>query len=78
MQQEEPSEAINERLLGEVIDDKDVKETLDRHMLPVETETPLEAGFGSDAEGDEDDTDGDDRHPELTASGRPNKKGDAS
>ena len=33
VQQEEPSEAINERILRAVNDDEEVQETLDRHML---------------------------------------------
>lgn len=34
VQQEEPSEAINEQRLAEVANDQTVLETLDRHMLP--------------------------------------------
>ena len=36
VQQEEPSEAINSQHLGDVADDEDVRETLDRHMLSTE------------------------------------------
>jgi len=34
VQQEEPSEAINERRLAEVANDQAVQETMNRHMLP--------------------------------------------
>ena len=76
VQQEEPSEAINEKLLSGVVDDDDVKETLDRHMLPTETENHHDLGSGSDAEGDEDDDD--DESADIVSGNRPNKKGDPS
>ncbi|KAL6715683.1 hypothetical protein ACLMJK_006644 [Lecanora helva] len=38
VQREEPSEAINEQRLGEVISDDAVRETMDRHNIPVETQ----------------------------------------
>ena len=38
VQQEEPSEAINEQHLGGLVDDSAVRETLDRHMVPAETQ----------------------------------------
>ena len=38
VQQEEPSEAINERILRAVNDDEGVQETLDRHMLPADAD----------------------------------------
>lgn len=34
VQQEEPSELINEQRLAEVANDQAVQETLDRHMIP--------------------------------------------
>ena len=36
VQQEEPSEAINEHILRTVNEDESVRETLDRHMLPAD------------------------------------------
>ena len=39
VRQEEPSEAINERRLAEVADDPALKETLNRHMLPIKVES---------------------------------------
>ena len=38
VQQEEPSEAINEQHLGRVVNDDAVRETMDRHMIPAETQ----------------------------------------
>ena len=43
VQQEEPSEAINEQHLGSVVDDQAVRETMDRHMLPTETDVCQDA-----------------------------------
>jgi len=56
VQQEEPSEAINEHLLRGVANDDDIQQTLDRHMLPTELEfdeTMLPGPEGD--EGDEND-----------------------
>ena len=36
VQQEEPSEAINERIMRSVANDENVRETLHRHTLPLE------------------------------------------
>lgn len=64
VQQEEPSEAINEHLLRSVANDDNVRQTLDRHMLPTE----LDLGDGhipaSDPE-DDDDKDDDDLKQEA-------------
>ena len=38
VQQEEPSEAINEQHLGGVVNDDAVRETMDRHLIPAETQ----------------------------------------
>ena len=56
VQQEEPSEAINERILRSVADDDNVRETLGRHTLPSDMEAYNEFGNASDAEGDDDDS----------------------
>lgn len=51
VQQEEPSEAINEQHLGGVIHDQAVRETMDRHMLPTETDVDQQsANFDDDDE----------------------------
>ena len=51
VQQEEPSEAINERILRAVNDDQNVQDTLDRHMLPTEIE--MSHDDSNTSEGDE-------------------------
>lgn len=56
VQQEEPSEAINEQRLAEVANDQDVQETLDRHLIPNST-TAARSGAGFDAEDDEEEAD---------------------
>ena len=51
VQQEEPSEAINEQHLGSVVNDQAVRETMDRHMLPTETDVSQDAtNFDDDDE----------------------------
>ena len=57
VQQEEPSEAINEKWLSSVANDDDVKETLGRYSLPVETPQMDAPAYASDAEGDEEEDD---------------------
>ena len=57
VQQEEPSEAINERIMRSVANDENVRDTLDRHTLPVEPENAQDPGAMSDGEGDEDSND---------------------
>lgn len=42
VQQEEPSEAINEQLLSEVANDRAVQDTLERHRVPSSTEFNVE------------------------------------
>ncbi|PSK51644.1 hypothetical protein B9Z65_2911 [Elsinoe australis] len=54
VQQTEPSEEINERLLSSVADDEDVKATLTRHNLPTSLEGPT--SFSGDEEDAEDDS----------------------
>ncbi|KAI9706184.1 MAG: hypothetical protein M1820_004945 [Bogoriella megaspora] len=53
VQQTDPSEAINQRILTSVADDKDVKETMGRHMLS--TSVDYSAGTYDEAEDDDDD-----------------------
>lgn len=57
VQQEEPSEAINERHLGSVANDEAVRDTMDRHMVSAETDFNLNATAFDDEEGDENDDD---------------------
>ena len=53
VQQEEPSEAINEQHLGGVVHDQAVRETMDRHMLPTETDVDQQS-VNFDDDDDED------------------------
>lgn len=50
MQQEEPSEAINEHHLGALVDDEAVRDTMDRHMIPAETDYSHSATYDDDDE----------------------------
>ena len=54
VQQEEPSEAINENLLCAVNNDDDVRETLDRHMLSADIGNNMDDPNISDSEANED------------------------
>lgn len=58
VQQEEPSEAINQQRLAEVEEDEEVKKTMEKHRL-LDTGGPAEY----DDENDDDDDDFDDRRP---------------
>jgi len=66
VQQEEPSEAINQQRLSEISSDPAVKETMERHMLSAETTMDQ-----VDGEDDEEDEDDDERDP--TYGGRSGK-----
>ncbi|KAF2721805.1 hypothetical protein K431DRAFT_64048 [Polychaeton citri CBS 116435] len=59
VQQADPCEAINEKLLTSVAEDNDVKESLERHMLPTtidfDAPTMFNDGEDDDEEGAEDD-----------------------
>ncbi|KAL1958046.1 hypothetical protein VTO42DRAFT_5258 [Malbranchea cinnamomea] len=64
VQQEEPSEAINQKRLNEVAADEAVRETMERHMLPVPT---LEFPNGSDNNNGENQGDGPSNNKKSTA-----------
>lgn len=53
----DPSEEINERLLGEVADDKDVQETMERDMRATNSGMNYNTGGGVVLEDDDDDED---------------------
>lgn len=57
VQQEEPSEAINEQHLGGVANDEAVRDTMDRHMISAETDFNLNVTAFDEDEGDENDDD---------------------
>ncbi|KAL4784711.1 hypothetical protein BJX76DRAFT_356824 [Aspergillus varians] len=59
VQQEEPSEAINQQRLAEVDSDEEVKKTMEKHKL-LDTAGPVDR---YDDENDDDDDDFDDRRP---------------
>lgn len=64
VQQEEPSEAINEHLLRGVANDDDVRQTLDRHMLSTVLDSGDANASVSDPE-DDDAKDDDDLKQEI-------------
>ena len=68
VQQEEPSEAINQRHLTAVSADDAVKATLDRHMLTESRPMKLEGQEDEDEE--DEDEDDDDEAPSNTRSGK--------
>lgn len=57
VQQEEPSEAINEHLLRTVNEDERVRETLDRHMLSGDIDLNMQNPSASEGEEGEDSED---------------------
>ena len=57
VQQEEPSELINERRLAEVANDEAVKGTLERHMIPSEIESTSHSAAEYDDEDQDDEED---------------------
>ncbi|KAK3643335.1 hypothetical protein LTR56_010291 [Elasticomyces elasticus] len=60
VQQAEPSEAINEALLGSVVGDIEVQETMERHGLPATVDQNTAFDQEDDAEEEEDDDENDD------------------
>ncbi|OJD35708.1 c2h2 finger domain-containing protein [Diplodia corticola] len=69
VQQAEPSEAINQKLLTSVADDEDVKETMDKHHLP--NDMPEYTG-NYDEEEEEEDYDNDDANDDTSRKKRKN------
>lgn len=61
VQQEEPSEAINEQRLSEVVNDRAVQDTLERHMIPASMDPTNE---------NSDDEDGEETQEECAEHGR--------
>lgn len=54
VQQADPSEAINEKLLGSVAEDKQVQETMERHMLPSTIDLSASTSYHDEEEVEED------------------------
>lgn len=65
VQQADPSEAINQRLLTSVAEDKDVTETLDRNGLSKSIEYTVPSYNDDDEDDEEDDFDNDDQNDDT-------------
>jgi hypothetical protein len=55
VQQADPSEAINERLLTSIADDQQVQETMEKHMLPTTVDYDAPTSFDEEDEAEEED-----------------------
>lgn len=53
VQQADPSEAINEKLLSSVSDDRQVQETMEKHMLPTAVDLSGSTSFDGEEDGDD-------------------------
>ncbi|KAK3075975.1 hypothetical protein LTR53_000152 [Teratosphaeriaceae sp. CCFEE 6253] len=60
VQQAEPSEAINEKLLSSVMEDEQVQETMERHQLPSGIDLGASTSFDQDDDAEEEDEDDED------------------
>jgi hypothetical protein len=67
VQQEEPSEAINQQHLAEVAADDAVKATMERHMLTNADDTVISPADDEEDEEEEDEDDDDDEDPSYNA-----------
>ena len=56
VQQGDPSEAINERLLTSIAQDKNVQQTMERHMLSTSLDFTAPTGFDQEEEDDDDES----------------------
>ena len=52
VQQADPSEAINEKLLSSVAEDQQVQETMEKHMLPTNVDYSAPTSFDEEEEVD--------------------------
>lgn len=77
VQQADPSEAINEKLLTSVADDQQVQDTMEKHMLPTGLDFSGPTSFDQEEEeGDEaDDVDDDEDGNDSTYGSRTGKSG---
>lgn len=69
VQQGDPSEAINERILTSVAQDRAVKETMERHMMSTSLDLAGPTSFGGEDEEEDDDSN------DFRSSGGSSKKG---
>ncbi|KAK3058084.1 hypothetical protein LTR09_001161 [Extremus antarcticus] len=76
VQQADPSEAINEKLLASVAEDQQVQETMEKHMLPSDVDFTASTSFNEDEEEvEEDDEDAEDDTNDTTYGARAAKSG---
>ena len=73
VQQEEPSEAINQQRLAEVAADEAVKATMERHMLTNVEESVASAGDDDEEDEEDDDDDDEDDDDDPSYGTRPGK-----
>ncbi|KXT02906.1 hypothetical protein AC578_1828 [Pseudocercospora eumusae] len=69
VQQADPSEATNEKLLTEISQDKQVQETLEKHMLPTNVDYDAPISFDDDEEEDDEEEEIDDEDANDTTYG---------
>ena len=76
VQQADPSEAINEKLLSSVAEDQQVQETMERHKLPTHVDYSAPTSFDDDEdEADEDEEVDEDDGNDGTYGSRNGKSG---
>jgi len=74
VQQADPSEAINEKLLSSVVDDEDVQETMEKNTLPVTVDLDASTSYHDEEEVEEEDVDEEDAN-DATYGSRSAKSG---
>jgi hypothetical protein len=75
VQQADPSEAINEKLLSSVAEDQHVQETMEKHMLPTNIDLSGPTSFDEEEEADEDEDAEEDDADDGTYGSRNGKSG---
>ena len=75
VQQADPSEAINEKILTSIADDANVQETMEKHMLPTTVDYNAPTSFDEEEEGDEEDDDDVEDSNDTTYGSRSGKSG---
>ncbi|KAK1068398.1 hypothetical protein LTR74_005688 [Friedmanniomyces endolithicus] len=75
VQQAEPSEAINEKLLSSVAEDQQVQETMERHQLPTTIDLSASTSFDQEEDAEDDDEDDEDDSNDATYGTRSDRSG---
>ncbi|KAK5145130.1 hypothetical protein LTR32_003051 [Rachicladosporium monterosium] len=75
VQQAEPSEAINEKLLSSVAEDQQVQETMERHQLPTTIDLSASTSFDQEEDAEEEDEDDEDDSNDATYGTRSDRSG---